>query len=95
MDKFNTELVKPLTDNSVFVNGLCKSNGRLELNTTFKQETNGKAKYWYLYPWQINADLKRRANDDGFFRTPPLADQINIMNPVAVIKMPKKVGLGF
>ncbi|CAN0603782.1 unnamed protein product, partial [Ectocarpus sp. 12 AP-2014] len=40
--QINTELVKPLTDNAVFVNGYVNQNGRYELNTHFNRKLTEK-----------------------------------------------------
>lgn len=76
--QINAELVKPLTDQKLFVNGYGNLNGRLELNTHFNQKVSEK---WYtgLY---VHGDLRSqkfdRNNDD--FLDMPLSEQINVMN---------------
>ncbi|MFS4455031.1 TonB-dependent receptor [Maribacter sp. 2304DJ31-5] len=76
--QINTELVKPLTDNRLFVNGYANRNGRLELNTHLNHKLNDK---WStgLYIHGNKRTQKEDRNDDGFLDA-PLADQINIMN---------------
>jgi len=76
--QINTELVKPLTDNPIFVNGYANLNGRLELNTHFNHKLSDK---WstgiYLHGNQRTVEVDN--NDDGFLDI-PLANQINIQN---------------
>jgi outer membrane receptor for ferrienterochelin and colicin len=76
--QINTELVKPLTDNDLFVNGYANMNGRLELNTHLNHKLTDK---WStgLYLHANHRDAKEDGNKDGFLDA-PLADQINIMN---------------
>ncbi len=76
--QINTELVKPMTDQRLFVNGYANMNGRLELNTHINHNLSDK---WStgLY---IHGNQRRQREDgnaDGFLDA-PLADQINIMN---------------
>ncbi|MET1258979.1 TonB-dependent receptor [Flagellimonas sp. DF-77] len=76
--QINTELVKPFTDNPIFVNGYANLNGRLELNAHFNKVLSDK---WstglYLHGNQRTVEVDN--NDDGFLDV-PLADQINIQN---------------
>ncbi|WP_298487591.1 TonB-dependent receptor [uncultured Maribacter sp.] len=76
--QINTELVKPLTDNAVFVNGYANQNGRYELNTHFNKKLTDK---WStgLYIHGNKRTQKEDGNKDGFLDA-PLADQINVMN---------------
>ena len=76
--QINTELVKPLTDNSLFLNGYANRNGRLELNTHLNKKFNVK---WStgLYIHGNRRDQKEDNNGDGFLDA-PLSNQINIMN---------------
>jgi len=76
--QINTELVKPLTDNAIFVNGYANENGRYELNTHFNKQLTDK---WStgLYIHGNKRTLKEDNNNDGFLDA-PLADQINVMN---------------
>ncbi len=74
----NTELVKPLTDNTIFVNGYGNLNGRLELNTHFNQKLSDKLSMG-LYIHGNKRNQKEDGNDDGFLDA-PLANQINVMN---------------
>ncbi|WP_158974454.1 TonB-dependent receptor [Cellulophaga sp. L1A9] len=76
--QINTELVKPLTDNAVFVNGYANQNGRYELNTHLNKKLTEK---WStgLYIHGNKRTQKEDNNGDGFLDA-PLADQINIMN---------------
>lgn len=76
--QINTELVKPLTDTPIFVNGYANLNGRLELNTHFNYKLSDK---WstglYLHGNQRTVEVDN--NDDGFLDV-PLSEQINIQN---------------
>ncbi|UOY08166.1 TonB-dependent receptor [Muricauda sp. SCSIO 64092] len=76
--QINTELVKPLTDTPIFVNGYANLNGRLELNTHFNYKLSDK---WstglYLHGNQRTVEVDM--NDDDFLDV-PLANQINIQN---------------
>ena len=76
--QINTELVKPLTDRRLFVNGYANQNGRLELNTHMNHNISEK---WStgLYVHGNVRTRKEDRNDDGFLDA-PLAEQINIMN---------------
>ena len=76
--QINTELVKPLTDNGIFVNGYGNQNGRYELNTHFNKKLTDK---WSsgLYIHANRRDEKEDNNGDGFLDA-PLANQINVMN---------------
>ena len=76
--QINTELKKPLRDNRVFINAYSSLNGRLELNTQFKQKISDK---WntslFIHGNQRTAEIDNN-NDD--FLDIPLAKQINVMN---------------
>lgn len=76
--QINAELVKPLTDKALFVNGYYNVNGRMELNTHINKKLNDK---WStgLYVHANARTQKEDNNDDGFLDA-PLANQINIMN---------------
>ena len=76
--QINTELVKPLTDNAVFVNGYANKNGRYEINTHFNKKLTDK---WStgLYVHGNKRTQKEDGNEDGYLDA-PLADQINVMN---------------
>lgn len=76
--QINTELVKPMTDKRLFVNGYANQNGRLELNTHLNHKLTDK---WStgLYIHGNQRRQKEDGNDDGFLDA-PLANQINIMN---------------
>ncbi len=76
--QINAELVKPFSDNKVFVNGYGNINGRLELNTHVNQKLNDK---WStgLYIHGNYRGEKFDKNNDAFLDV-PLAEQINIMN---------------
>jgi len=75
--QINTELVKPLTDKKLFVNGYFNRNGRLELNTHVNTNLNEK---WStgLYIHGNKRSQREDRNGDGFLDA-PLADQINVM----------------
>lgn len=76
--QINTELVKPLTDKAVFVNGYANLNGRLELNTHLnKQLTDNWSTGLYLHG--NRRDAKEDGNGDGFLDA-PLGNQINVLN---------------
>ncbi len=76
--QINAELVKPSTDDKLFVNLYAGSNERLELNTHINTELNDK---WhtglYLHGSRLNAE--HDVNDDGFLDMPKY-NQINVMN---------------
>ena len=76
--QINTELVKPLTDNALFVNGYVNKNGRLELNTHINRKLTDK---WSmgLYVHSNKRTQEEENNGDGFLDA-PLAEQINVMN---------------
>ncbi|MFC4095119.1 TonB-dependent receptor [Euzebyella saccharophila] len=76
--QINTELVKPLTDQPIFVNGYANQNGRYEINTHLNTKLNDK---WStgLYIHGNKRTQKEDDNGDGFLDA-PLADQINVMN---------------
>ena len=76
--QINAELVKPATDDKLFVNAYSSLNGRLEINTHFNQKVSDK---WntgiYVHGNVRNQKFDR--NDDGFLDV-PLKEQINVMN---------------
>ena len=76
--QINTELVKPSTDNSVFVNAFSSLNGRLELNTHFNTKVSDK---WdtglYLHG---NMRAKKIDDNNDNFLDAPLSEQVNVMN---------------
>ncbi|MEP2236716.1 MAG: TonB-dependent receptor [Maribacter sp.] len=76
--QINTELVKPLTDNAVFVNGYGNQNGRYELNTHFNRKLTDK---WStgLYIHGNKRTQIEDDNEDGFLDA-PLGEQLNVMN---------------
>lgn len=76
--QINAELVKPLTDDKLFVNVYGSMNGRLELNTHFNQKLNDK---WStgVYIHGNNNSKKIDDNGDNFLDI-PLGKQINVMN---------------
>ena len=76
--QINAELVKPLTDKALFVNGYYNVNGRMELNTHVNRKLNDN---WStgLYIHGNARTQKEDNNTDGFLDA-PLANQINIMN---------------
>lgn len=76
--QINTELVKPFSDNPVFVNAYANANGRLELNTHFNKKLNNK---WStgLYLHGNYRGQKFDNNGDNFLDM-PLAQQLNVMN---------------
>lgn len=76
--QINTELVKPSTDDKLFVNLYGATNERLELNTHINTKVNDK---WYtgLYLHGNTHNKKHDVNNDGFLDM-PLFNQINVMN---------------
>ncbi len=76
--QINTELVKPLTNNPLFVNVYINQNGRYELNTHLNTKLNDK---WStgLYAHGNKRTAKEDNNGDGFLDA-PLANQINVYN---------------
>jgi outer membrane receptor for ferrienterochelin and colicin len=76
--QINAELVKPSTDDALFVNAYAAANGRYELNTHFNTRVNGK---WHtgLYLHGNLRDEKFDKNSDTFLDM-PLQKQINVMN---------------
>ena len=76
--QINAELVKPLTDKTLFLNGYFNKNGRMELNTHINRKLNDK---WstgiYIHG---NARTRKEENNNDGFLDAPLANQINIMN---------------
>ena len=76
--QINTELVKPLTDTPIFVNGYANLNGRLELNTHLNYKLSDK---WStgLYLHGNERPFEVDNNDDGFLDI-PLASQINVLS---------------
>ncbi len=76
--QINTELVKPLTDNAVFVNGYLNENGRQELNAHFNKKLSNKLSSG-LYVHANQRTQKEDENNDGFLDA-PLSNQLNVMN---------------
>lgn len=76
--QINTELVKPFTDNALFVNGYANLNGRLELNTHFNKKLTDKLSTG-LYVHGSERRMKEDENNDGFLDA-PLGNQINVLN---------------
>lgn len=76
--QINTELVKPLTDKRLFVNGYANQNGRLELNTHINHTITDKWSTGFYIHGNVRTQEEDR-NDDGFLDA-PLAEQVNIMN---------------
>ena len=76
--QINAELVKPSTDDRLFVNAYTGMNGRYELNTHINQKVSDK---WStgLYLHGNLRDQKFDMNDDSFLDV-PLKKQINVMN---------------
>ena len=76
--QINAELVKPFSDNKLFVNAYSSLNGRLELNTHFNQKVSDK---WHtgVYIHGNYRGEKFDKNGDNFLDN-PLANQVNVMN---------------
>lgn len=76
--QINAELVKPLTDKELFINGYFNRNGRMELNTHINQKLNDKWSTGVYIHGNARTQEEDR-NNDGFLDA-PLANQINVMN---------------
>ena len=76
--QINAELVKPTTDNRIFVNAYGALNGRTELNTHFNTQLSDKLSTG-VYIHADNRSQKFDRNNDSFLDM-PLVNQINIMN---------------
>ncbi|WP_139000790.1 TonB-dependent receptor [Hyunsoonleella aestuarii] len=76
--QINTELVKPSTDDKLFVNLYGATNSRLELNTHLNTKVSDK---WHsgLFIHGNTQNEKHDVNNDGFLDM-PLFNQINLMN---------------
>lgn len=76
--QINTELVKPTTDDRLFINVYANANARFELNTHINTKISEK---WStgLYLHGNTHNKKHDVNHDGFMDM-PLYDQINLMN---------------
>ena len=76
--QINAELVKPSTDNKLFVNLYGASSERMELNTHFNTKVSDR---WHtgLYVHGNTHNKKHDVNDDGFLDM-PLYNQVNLMN---------------
>lgn len=76
--QINTELVKPTTDNALFVNLYGASSARLEANVHMNTQVSDK---WStgLYLHGNTHNQKHDVNDDGFMDM-PIYNQINLMN---------------
>jgi outer membrane receptor for ferrienterochelin and colicin len=76
--QINAELVKPLTDNKLFLNVFGATSQRIELNTHFNIKLNDK---WStgLYLHGNKHQEKHDVNTDGFLDM-PLYEQFNVMN---------------
>ncbi|WP_298498060.1 TonB-dependent siderophore receptor [uncultured Algibacter sp.] len=76
--QINAELVKPSTDDKLFVNLYGASSERLELNTHINTKVNNK---WHagLYIHGNTHNKKHDVNNDGFLDMPKFT-QINLMN---------------
>ncbi len=76
--QINTELLKPHTEELLFVNGYANRNGRFELNT----HLNGKLSDKWSSGIFVHGNFRDNEidnNGDGFLDA-PLADQFNILN---------------
>lgn len=76
--QINAELVKPTTDDRLFVNLYSATNERIELNTHINTQVSDK---WStgLYLHGSSLQQNHDVNDDGFLDM-PLYNQINVMN---------------
>lgn len=76
--QINTELIKPLTAQPLFLNGFRSADGRTELNVQGKKQLSEK---WATTLF-IHANMRNSGNDmnkDGFLDS-PLAHQVNVQN---------------
>ena len=85
--QINAELVKPTTDNKIFINAYGSLNGRTELNTHFNTQLSDKLSTG-LYIHADNRSQKFDRNNDSFLDM-PLANQINIMNRWQYVNLQK------
>ena len=85
--QINAELVKPTTDNKIFINAYGSLNGRTELNTHFNTQLSDKLSTG-LYIHANNRSQKFDRNNDSFLDM-PLANQINIMNRWQYVNLQK------
>ena len=85
--QINAELVKPTTDNQIFINAYGSLNGRAELNTHFNTQLSDKLSTG-LYIHANNRSQKFDRNNDSFLDM-PLANQINIMNRWQYVNLQK------
>lgn len=76
--QINAELVKPTTDDKLFVNLYGATNERFELNTHFNTKVSEKLSTG-VYLHGNTHQTKHDVNDDGFLDM-PLYNQINVMN---------------
>ena len=76
--QINAELVKPFSDDRLFVNAYASLNGRFELNTHINQSVSEKWQTgFYIHGNYRGAKID--ANQDNFLDV-PLSNQINVMN---------------
>ena len=85
--QINAELVKPTTDNQIFINAYGSLNGRAELNTHYNTQLSDKLSTG-LYIHANNRSQKFDRNNDLFLDM-PLANQINIMNRWQYVNLQK------
>lgn len=76
--QINAELVKPTTDDKLFVNAYANIGGRLELNTHFNTKVSNRWNTGFYIHGNLRAQ-KNDVNDDSFLDM-PLQNQINFMN---------------
>ncbi|TYA74875.1 TonB-dependent receptor [Seonamhaeicola marinus] len=76
--QINAELVKPSTDDKLFVNLYGASNERLELNTHVNTKVSEKLHAGFYIHGNTH-QKKHDVNDDGFLDM-PLYNQVNVMN---------------
>lgn len=76
--QINAELVKPTTDDKLFINAYGAVNGRLELNTHFNAKISDKwSTGFYLHG---NSRTQKFDKNNDSFLDAPLANQVNVMN---------------
>lgn len=76
--QINAELVKPFSDDRLFVNAYASLNGRFELNTHVNQSVSEKWQTGLYIHGNYRAEKFDRNEDD--FLDAPLSNQINVMN---------------
>ena len=76
--QINAELVKPFSDDPLFINAYANRNGRYELNTHFNRKLTDRWSTGFYLHGNLRTE-KMDMNGDGFLDV-PLAGQVNLMN---------------